>query len=207
MDYETIARPVDTELEISRSRFLTHLARASSEAEAREIIARIKAEHPKARHHCTAFVIGARGEIQRSNDDGEPAGTAGAPMLEALTQAGLSDVVAVVTRYFGGVLLGAGGLTRAYRAAVAEATAKAGRLTRGERLELSVVTGYEVAPVLEAWARRQGFVVTGADYGEDVTLRIATPPYAAVAVCEAAAELSAGQAQVTRGETAYVDLG
>ena len=84
----------------------------SSEEDAREIIAQVKAEHPRARHHCTAFVIGSDGRVQRSSDDGEPSGTAGAPMFDALVSAGLSDIVAVVTRYFGGVLLGAGGLTR-----------------------------------------------------------------------------------------------
>src|SRR5690606_1091239 len=114
--------------------------------------------------------------IQRSNDDGEPAGTAGAPMLEALTQAGLSDVVAVVTRYFGGVLLGVGGLTRAYRAAVAEATAIATRVTRGIRQDLAITTTYDVAPQIEAWARREGITVTDAEYGAEVTLHLGVAP-------------------------------
>lgn len=206
MEYQTIAGPVDTELEVSRSRFLTHLARVDSEPEARDIIARMKSEHPKARHHCTAFVIGPTAEIQRSNDDGEPAGTAGAPMLEALTAAGLSDVVAVVTRYFGGILLGAGGLTRAYRSAVAEATAAATRITRAERQTLTVTAGYDVAPQIEAWARRHGIAMTGADYQEDVTIDLAVHPERMSETIGAIAELSAGSAITSPGDTRFVDL-
>lgn len=204
--YETIAAPVDTELEIQRSRFLTRLVRVDSEDAAREEIARVKQEHPKARHHCTAFVIGARQEVQRSNDDGEPAGTAGAPMLEALTQAGLSDVVAIVTRYFGGILLGAGGLTRAYRAAVAEATAEAKRITRAMLVEVRITTAYDIAPQIESWARRNNLTVLDAEYGADVTVNLAVAPELIDTVTRQAAELSAGQALVETGDAAYTDL-
>ncbi|MDA3146735.1 YigZ family protein [Leucobacter sp. UCMA 4100] len=205
-EYQTIVSPVNTELEIQRSRFLTRLVRVESEQEARAEIASVQHEHPKARHHCTAFVIGARSDVQRSNDDGEPAGTAGAPMLEALNQAELSDVVAVVTRYFGGILLGAGGLTRAYRAAVAEATASATRLTRALRHEAQVVAAYDAAPQIEAWARRQELTVLGAEYGADVTLHLGVAPELVTALCEMAAELSGGQARVTVGAADYLDL-
>lgn len=204
--YNTIATPVDTELEIQRSRFLTRLVRVETEEEAREEIARVKAEHPKARHHCTAFVLGARSDVQRSNDDGEPAGTAGAPMLEALTQAGLSDVVAIVTRYFGGILLGAGGLTRAYRAAVAEAVAHATIITRELRHEMRVLAGYEAAPHIEAWARRQNIAVLGAEYGADVTLSLGVSTEMLKEVCRMAAELSGGEALTETHGAAYIDL-
>lgn len=109
-EYETISGRVETEIEISRSRFLTRLERVSSEEDARAVIAAVRAEHPRARHHCSAFVLGPDGRVQRSNDDGEPSGTAGAPMLDALVSAGLSDVVAVVTRYFGVCCSALGGL-------------------------------------------------------------------------------------------------
>lgn len=205
-EYETIANTVDTEIEIQRSRFLTRLVRISSEQEARDEIALMHHEHPKARHHCTAFVIGPRSEIQRSNDDGEPAGTAGAPMLEALVQADLSDVVAIVTRYFGGILLGAGGLTRAYRAAVAEATGQATRLTRGLRHEVEVVTAYDVAPLLEAWVRRHDITMMGAEYGAEVTLRLGVAPSDITRLHEITAELSSGQALLHVGGSAFIDL-
>src|SRR5690606_35903471 len=96
VEYETIAGAAEAELEISRSRFLARIERVETETEARAVIAAAREAHPRARHHCSAFVLGPDQRQQRSNDDGEPSGTAGAPMLDALTSAGLSDVVAVV---------------------------------------------------------------------------------------------------------------
>lgn len=206
MEYETIASVIDTEIEITRSRFLTRLVRVEREDEAREVIASVRAEHPRARHHCSAFVLGPDGRVQRSNDDGEPSGTAGAPMLDALVSAGLSDVVAVVTRYFGGVLLGAGGLTRAYRAAVAEAVAGAVRVRRGVRRAVSVTAGYEVAAQIESEARRRGYTVGGAEYTDVVTQHYAVAEDEVARLADLAAELSAGSAVVLPGEAAYVDL-
>lgn len=205
-EYETIAAPVDAELEISRSRFLTRLERVETEEQARETIARVRGEHPRARHHCSAFVLGPDGRVQRSNDDGEPSGTAGAPMLDALVSAGLSDVVAVVTRYFGGVLLGAGGLTRAYRAAVAEAVLRAERLRRGLRREVLVTTGYEPAPQIEAEARRRSYGIGAADYSDRVAQRYLVAEAEVAEVAALAAEISAGSAVVVPGDAAYVDL-
>lgn len=204
--YETIGAPVETELEISRSRFLTRLVRVSDEAAARAEIAATRAASPRARHHCSAFVMEPGQRVKRSNDDGEPSGTAGAPMLDALVSAGLSDVVAVVTRYFGGILLGAGGLTRAYRGAVAEAVAQADRVVRAPRREVWVRAGYEVAPQFESEARRRGFAISGAEYDEAVTLRLLVPDARVAAVSELAAELSAGAAQVRVGGLDFVDL-
>lgn len=205
--YETIAGPVDTEIEISRSRFLTRVTRIDTEEAAREVIAGVRAEHPRARHHCSAFVIGPDGRVQRSNDDGEPSGTAGAPMLDALVSAGLSDVVAVVTRYFGGVLLGAGGLTRAYRAAVAGAVHESRRVSRALRIEVTVRSGYDVAPQIEAEARRRGYVVGEAQYTESVAQSYLVPETERAALEALAMEASAGAAQVTIGDSRYVDIG
>ena len=109
------------EIEIKRSRFITILRRAATEEDARALVSELRREFHDARHHCSAFVLGPDRDIQRSSDDGEPSGTAGIPMLEALLRretvpgvTDLSDVSAVVVRYFGGILLGAGGLVRAY---------------------------------------------------------------------------------------------
>lgn len=206
MEYETIAGAVDTEIEISRSRFLTRLVRVEGEEAAREVIASVRAQHPRARHHCSAFVLGPDGRVQRSNDDGEPSGTAGAPMLDALVSAGLSDVVAVVTRYFGGVLLGAGGLTRAYRAAVAGAVAEATRVRRGVRREVTVTADYEVAAQIEAEARRRGYTVGLAEYSDVVAQSYAVAESEVAGLEDLAAELSAGAAVVLPGEAAFVDL-
>ncbi|MGK0721722.1 YigZ family protein [Leucobacter sp. W1478] len=205
-EYITISGPVDTELEISRSRFLTRLERVSDEGEARSTIARVRAEHPRARHHCSAFVLGAGGRTRRSNDDGEPSGTAGAPMLDALVSAGLSDVIAVVTRYFGGVLLGAGGLTRAYRAAVAEAVAQAGRVRRAERIPALVTVDYALAPQIEAEARRRGYEVGEAGYGEAVEVRLLLSVDQCPGAGALVQELSAGSATLEFAEAILVDL-
>lgn len=205
-EYETVEAQVDTEVEISRSRFLTRLVRVDDEHEARDVIAQVRAEHPRARHHCSAFVLGPEGRVQRSNDDGEPSGTAGAPMLDALVSTGLSDVVAVVTRYFGGVLLGAGGLTRAYRGAVAEAVLQARRVRRGLRHDIAVTCAYEQAGPLVAEARRRGYAVKESEYGVRVEQHFAVAAEEIAAFEALAAELSAGTAEIRRGEAVYVDL-
>ena len=206
MEYQTIAEPAEAELEISRSRFLARIERVETETEARAVISAARDAHPRARHHCCAFVLGPDQRTQRSNDDGEPSGTAGAPMLDALTSAGLSDVVAVVTRYFGGVLLGAGGLTRAYRAAVAEAVLGARRLTRAPHRRVAILVAYDAAAQLEAEARRRGWIVGEARYGEAVEREFAVAEDQLVALTALAAELSAGSAVVVPGEIDYVDL-
>lgn len=109
------------EIEIKKSRFLCYLYRVFCEEEAKALIQQVRKEHPNANHHCYAFIIGEHNEIQRSNDDGEPAGTAGVPMLECLAARNMQDVLAITVRYFGGVKLGAGGLIRAYNKSVVEA--------------------------------------------------------------------------------------
>ena len=116
----------EAEIVVVRSRFLARVGRVEDEAGARSLIADVRAAHHDARHHCTAFVIGPDAALRRSNDDGEPSGTAGRPMLEVLTGREVSDVVVVVTRWFGGTLLGTGGLARAYADATAVALDAAG---------------------------------------------------------------------------------
>ena len=120
----------ETDLEIKRSHFLARAARADCEEEARAFIAAVRGDHPDARHHCSAYTVPSPDAlpIERSNDDGEPPGTAGRPMLETLRAADLTATAIVVTRYFGGVLLGTGGLVRAYSEAAARALAAAKRV-------------------------------------------------------------------------------
>lgn len=179
---------VVAELEVKRSRFLCFLRRVDDEPAARALLAELRRSHHTARHHCSAFVVGAQRELQRSNDDGEPAGTAGMPMLQTLlgmtappgvdpaTVGPLSDVSAVVVRYFGGTLLGAGGLTRAYSAAVGAALEQA-RLVRRERWPLRRVTlTHDVAGRLEHDLHGTGAVVRTTDYVIDgVQLTVAVP--------------------------------
>lgn len=123
------------ELEIKRSRFLTYITRVQDQEQAREFIHSIKELYPDARHHCSAFIFHVDGsnDVERSSDDGEPSGTAGKPMLEALRGSGMKDIAAVVVRYFGGVKLGTGGLVNAYTNAVTELLPEVLQVTRSVR--------------------------------------------------------------------------
>ncbi|MDR2896937.1 MAG: YigZ family protein [Propionibacteriaceae bacterium] len=135
-----------SEIVIKRSRFITRVARVDDEPAARAVVAEARATHPQARHHCQAFVIDDAGiRIARSSDDGEPAGTAGVPMLHAIDGTGLANLVAVVTRYFGGVKLGTGGLTRAYGQSVSQALAGCPRVELVTRTVWAVDLPYEQA--------------------------------------------------------------
>lgn len=125
-EYKTITKDGVVEDEIKKSRFICHLKRVTTEEEARDFITHIKKEHYRATHNCSAFILGENMEIKRSSDDGEPSGTAGVPMLTVLENHQLTNVAAVVTRYFGGIKLGAGGLIRAYAGSVAQAVADIG---------------------------------------------------------------------------------
>lgn len=146
---DTIAAPVTAEREVERSRFLATLHPVTDEDDAGRVIAAVRGRWHDARHHATAMVLGPDGQRHRSTDDGEPAGTAGAPMLSVLVGAGLTDVVAVVTRWFGGTLLGAGGLVRAYGGTLGDAVAQAARLTRREVVLLEVMAPLAGAGRLE----------------------------------------------------------
>ncbi|MFP3579115.1 YigZ family protein [Arthrobacter sp. fls2-241-R2A-200] len=190
--YTTLAPGADFrhELDIRRSRFITVLRRSPTEESARSLVAELRREFHDARHHCSAFVIGPDRMIQRSSDDGEPSGTAGVPMLEALirretavrgTQEAndgghLSDVAAVVVRYFGGILLGAGGLVRAYSESVSSALDLA-PLVRRRRLRLCAMeVRHSDAGRLENELRAAGLVMAPTEYlASHAVLRLALP--------------------------------
>lgn len=173
--YLTVARTGEVEIEVKRSRFLCHVERVGSEDEARAVVERIRKQHWDARHHCSAFVLGPGAAVQRSNDDGEPSGTAGAPMLEVLRGREVSDVVAVVTRWFGGVLLGAGGLVRAYGDAVRVTLDEVGVRRRVLMERFDVMVGHAEAGRLESDLRGRGVTVLGVDYAQHATLHVAVP--------------------------------
>ncbi|SNS79209.1 IMPACT family protein [Rhodococcoides kyotonense] len=173
----TVASTVRAELEIKKSRFIAVVARAASEDEARAVIASEKSAEPAARHHCSAFVYGDIQRVERSSDDGEPSGTAGTPMLDVLRGHDLTNVVAVVTRYFGGTKLGTGGLTRAYGGAVAQALQGSPLLYRHRRTLVRVELPHPDAGRIESELRRRDIGVVSIDYGEAVvlTLSVARP--------------------------------
>jgi uncharacterized YigZ family protein len=204
------------EIEVKRSRFITALARTPDEDAARALLARLRREFHDARHHCSAFVLGPDRDVQRSNDDGEPSGTAVIPMLEALLKretapglADLSDVTAIVVRYFGGILLGAGGLVRAYSESVSGSLELA-PLVRRRRLRIcSVPVPHAAAGRLENDLRAAGYVMADTRYEAQATvLRIALPdaPAELARAADRVAALSAGSAALVPGETEWVDV-
>ena len=203
--YLTVVRAGDAEIEVKRSRFLCHVERVTTEDEARAVVERIRKQHWDARHHCSAFVLGPDGAVQRSNDDGEPSGTAGAPMLEVLRGREVSDVVAVVTRWFGGVLLGAGGLVRAYGDAVRVTLDEVGVRRRILMEQYDVVAGHADAGRLESDLRARDVTVLGVDYAERATLHVAVPAESAAGFAAVVAELTAGASVPEPSGATWVD--
>ena len=142
MEYRTIKEDGQVQEEIKKSRFIRHAKRVYSEEEARDFITAIKKEHYKATHNCYAFIVSERSEIKRTSDDGEPSGTAGIPMLGVLENHNLTNVCVVVTRYFGGIKLGAGGLIRAYAGSVALAVKEIGIIEIKEQAGIQIHITY-----------------------------------------------------------------
>jgi len=215
MSYLTIAADGEAEIEVKRSRFRCTLERVADEDAARALVERLRKQHWDARHHCSAFRIGAPPQpVERSNDDGEPAGTAGAPMLEVLrgyppsgSGEGVSDVAAVVTRWFGGVLLGTGGLARAYADAVRTALDEVGTLRRELLRDYTLTVAYDAAGRLETELRSAGVAVLGTAYDAEVTLRIGAAPDDAPRLQALVAELTAGGSTLVPGGEHWVDVG
>ena len=201
--YRTVAGNAVAETEVKRSRFLCRIERVDSEKVARTVVERARKEHWDARHHCSAFVLGPDGAVQRSSDDGEPSGTAGAPMLEVLRGREVSDVVAVVTRWFGGTLLGAGGLVRAYGDAVRAGLDAAGVHERVLAALFDVDVSHAAAGRLESDLRARGVDVQDATYAERVTVRVAVDP--ATDLDALLAELTGGTVSSTPAGHAWSD--
>ncbi|MCQ6264414.1 YigZ family protein [Fictibacillus sp. WQ 8-8] len=169
-NYFTVKETGEHEIVIERSRFLAHFARAKTEAEAIEFIQRIKKMHHSANHNCSAYLIGEHDHIQKANDDGEPSGTAGVPMLEVLKKRKLKDVVVVVTRYFGGIKLGAGGLIRAYGKSVSEGLNAIGVVERTLMQIVHTKIDYTLLGKVENDIRSSPYMIKEINYLEQVEI-------------------------------------
>lgn len=206
----TIADAVDHELVIKKSRFLTHIAPVGSVEEAETVIASIRKRAWDAAHNCTAMVTGLLGDQARSSDDGEPSGTAGIPMLEVLRRRELTDVVAVVTRYFGGVKLGAGGLVRAYSTATSEALDLARLVRRAAltqvRIEVAHADAGRYDNLLRDWAAHHGATLGDPAYGAAATLELWAPAGEIGHLTDAVAAASGGAVAPVIGKERVVDV-
>lgn len=196
------------EIEIKRSRFITTLARTDTPEEARSLIDEVKADHPQARHNCSAYLIDPQdaAPLQHSSDDGEPSGTAGTPMLEALRASSTWNATAVVTRYFGGILLGGGGLVRAYSTSVSEAVASARIAYLADRCVLRTDLDPSDAGRIEGELRAKGATVLDTVWASRVSLTIAIEPARRESFDACLAQASAGVAKFRYVETRRVEL-
>ena len=195
------------EIEEKKSRFIAAVQSVHSEEEALAFLAAKKKEYYDARHNCHAFVIGEGNRIQRCSDDGEPSGTAGRPMLEILLHEHLEDTIVVVTRYFGGTLLGTGGLVRAYQAAVQAGLAASRIAERRFGRELSVEAAYTDLDRLQRYAAKQQLTIHDSVYAENVTLRLMIPEESVQAVLTELTDLTEGRAKLScKGSEAYAEI-
>lgn len=186
--------PGEAELVEKRSRFLGHVRPVETEEEAKAFINEIKKQHYDARHNCWCYII--RDGAERYSDDGEPQGTAGIPMLEVFRREGVYNFVCVVTRYFGGVLLGAGGLLRAYTKSAKDALDNAGTALVGRWLEAEFSCGYSMAQRLKMEISSFGGAVSSMDYGADISVKALIPEAQGEAFCQRIFDISGGNVTV-----------
>ena len=204
-NYRTIQQDSIHETEIKKSQFICSLKRVTTEEAAKAFIQSVKKEHWKANHNCSAYVLGDHQEIQRTSDDGEPSGTAGIPMLEVLKKNELINVVAVVTRYFGGTKLGAGGLIRAYSGSVANAIRETGIVEGRLQQEVLVTLSYANWSKMENFIESQQIAVKDTQFTDQVVVTCMIDEPGITEFEAQVIDLMSGQADFTTGEIAYFE--
>jgi uncharacterized YigZ family protein len=203
--YKTVTGYGENEIIINRSQFISYVERAESEEYALTFIDKIKKKHWNASHNCSAYLIGENDQIQKANDDGEPSGTAGKPMLELLKKMGLKDTVVIVTRYFGGIKLGAGGLIRAYSQATKEGVLAAGIIQRSLHKEIIATVDYTWHGKLENEMNNRGYTISNTEFMEHVKMTLLTLEEEEDHFIQLLTNLTNGQASITTGDLVYVD--
>ena len=207
--FKTIAETgasLETLYEIQKSRFITHICHVETEEAARAFVQAMKKKYFDARHNCSAYVLGEKADKQKSNDDGEPGGTAGNPILEAIKKNDLTNVVIVVTRYFGGIKLGAGGLIRAYGHAAVLGIEAATVVTMTPFQELAVTIGYDLLASVEHFMRQHEIRHDDADYAENVTLHLLVEPADEEQLLTDLANLTSANFTLKRGELKLIAI-
>ncbi len=197
--YLSVYAPVTYEKVIERSRFIANAAHAADEEEARAFVAKVRAQHSLATHNCYAFVADKTGNLLRFSDDGEPQGTAGMPILEVLRSKKLFETAVVVTRYFGGIKLGAGGLVRAYAGTAAEALAQADIREYRVCRTLFASVGYEQFDALKKFLAARGCEPADIAYAGDVTVTLSVGEEEAAAFSAALVDFLAGRVRIREG--------
>lgn len=204
--YKTTAENGTASYEIQKSRFIAYTSHVETEAEARDFVTAIKKKHFDARHNCSAWVLGADSSQQKSNDDGEPGGTAGNPILEAIKQHGLTNVVVVVTRYFGGIKLGAGGLIRAYSHTASLGLEATPCLEVKPFCLMEAEMDYSLLGTVENWIRNEELRTGETAYLDRVTVRLLVEPADCEAISTELTNLTAAQCKITIHKPEYMSL-
>jgi uncharacterized YigZ family protein len=205
--YFTVRQEVsEHEIIIQKSRFIAHIKRAENEGEAQEFIQALKKKYWDANHNCSAYLIGENDHIQKANDDGEPSGTAGVPILEVLKKKKLKDTVVVITRYFGGIKLGAGGLIRAYGKATSEGLEAAGIVERRLVQVIHVKIDYTWLGKVEKELRESEYIIKEIHYLDTVEVEVYVNEDQVSVFVDWLTELTNGQADLKKGETDYLEV-
>lgn len=205
-NYFTVKEEGSDQLIIQKSRFIGYVRRVESEEAAQNFIQEIKKKHHDATHNCSAYLIGEHDQIQKANDDGEPSGTAGVPMLEVLKKQGLKDTAIVVTRYFGGIKLGAGGLIRAYGSTTSQAIQTTGIVKRQRMQGFSITMDYALLGKLENVLRNSDHILESINYLEKVEFIVYVKNGEESNFREWIVDLTSDQLEIAKKDTAYVEI-
>ncbi|WP_066315159.1 YigZ family protein [Bacillus sp. FJAT-29814] len=203
--YLTVKQTGEHEIVIQKSRFIAHITRAETEQAAQEFIQAIKKQHWNATHNCSAYLIGEHDQIQKANDDGEPSGTAGVPILEVLKKRNLKDTVVVVTRYFGGIKLGAGGLIRAYGKSTSEGLDAVGIVERRLVQIMHVKIDYTWLGKIEKELRASEYTIKEIHYLDVVKIEAYVDENRIQAFTDWMIECTNGQVSFQHGATVYLE--
>ncbi|HWR38294.1 MAG TPA: YigZ family protein [Patescibacteria group bacterium] len=202
--YRTVKGYGEARTEIEKSLFICYAARAETEAEAQAFVAQIRKKHADATHNCAAYLVGEAPGLQKADDDGEPSGTAGRPMLEIIKKTGLRDTVLVVTRYFGGIKLGAGGLIRAYGKSASTGLKAAGIVERNLHRQLAIMIDYPLLGNVENQLKVHQYTISAKEFAQQITLNVLEPE-GENRLTQQVADWTSGLARVVPAGEIYVD--
>ncbi|GGK02964.1 YigZ family protein [Lentibacillus kapialis] len=205
-NYYTVKKEDFDQIIIQKSRFIGYVKRVETGAEAQTFVQEIKKKHHDATHNCSAYMVGEHNQIQKANDDGEPSGTAGVPILNVLKKQNLQDTAIVVTRYFGGIKLGAGGLIRAYSNTTSQAIQTAGVVERRLMQGISVIVDYSLLGKLENELRHSDYILDSTNYLEKVEFIVYVPDGQETEFRDWMINLTSGQVVFADKGTAYVEI-
>lgn len=204
--YFTVKKEGSDQIVIQKSRFIGYVRRVETEEAAQAFIQEIKKKHHDATHNCSAYIIGEHDQIQKANDDGEPNGTAGVPMLEVLKKQHLKDTAVVVTRYFGGIKLGAGGLIRAYGSTTSQAIKTTGVVERILTQGISITVDYPLLGMLENEIRNSEHILHKINYLENVEFIVYVQTDQVKSFHEWIVNLTSNQATIKELDVKYIEI-